>query len=737
MGAVILIRRMKELLGFRLIALGIVFALGVSQSPFVAPINNSISALYFGLPLQKSVQNAGIVAIDTESLRAENYWPWPRRRYADLIDRLESMGARQIVFDIDFSSPSDDDAIFSAAIENAAIPIYLASHRQPLFSESDIVAEMVPVPSLRRHAQLVTTAYIIDPDGIIRRYEDSEEFSFGIMPHVSGAAAQKAPMGTQHPVDFGFDLSTMPVVPFEYVLRGDAGPSPLAGRTVFVGATAPELGDEFATPRLGVLPGVALNALAFESAAQDTTLDRASWWGDAILVLIALLVASCRPAIGGGRAYWFANFAAAMVILGAPYLIYAQGSVVMQPAIALCTQTLLLMIRVGLMMDHLARQGFKSKMHVQKHAAMLATIMDGNREGVLVVNHSGAIESGNEKAAQLLGLKDATFIGCALEHVRPEFVSIDWDNGDQHVLELAQAGGTAVFVAASRNTLDMAPADSRFEVRKTARTLHIYTLYDLTSQKELEQAERAAKEAFAEASRAKSTLIDVMSHELRTPLNSVIGFSDLIADESFGAHAQAEYKEFGEMIRASGNQLLGVVNDLLLAGQFQGKTVSCSPGDVDIANVVEAALDRIKSKPTWNSPTICLENLQGRLPVDRSLMMTALFHLLDNASKFGGAKCTVQVSALETEQGLHVVVEDDGPGVDATQVDKLTGLFVQADGARNRQFEGCGLGLYLVEQVTLHHGGQMKVSSQPNAGFRVDLLFPTSEQKALPADAAA
>lgn len=269
-------------------------------------------------------------------------------------------------------------------------------------------------------------------------------------------------------------------------------------------------------------------------------------------------------------------------------------------------------------------------------------------------------------------------------------------------------------------------AHSRYEKRKAARTLTLYTLHDLTAQKRAEQAEREAKERYAEASAAKSVLINTMTHELRTPLNAVCGFADLIADSAMGPHEVPEYAEFGEMIRSGGKQLLGVINDMLLAARFQSNEVSVNTRRFELSEAVEAALNKAKARQAWTDPQLTVDIGNIPLDADYDLIVTALYHVIENAAKFSGASGKIHITT--DEQAGTLTVSDNGPGLAGADPAVLTELFQQGDGSNTRSHEGCGLGLFLVKKICAAHGCPMTLEDGQDGGL--DVRFDLSAIRA-------
>jgi signal transduction histidine kinase/CHASE2 domain-containing sensor protein len=685
-------------------------------------VNNQLRDLMFVLAPAPAPGDAIVIAIDSRSLQAERAWPWSRARYGELLDRLEGAGVRQLAFDIDFSSPGQGDERFAEALSRAEFPVTLAAFRQAFDGMPGVYAEMKPNEALRPHVDMASTVFPVDMDGVIRRIADHEPFSDGTMPQLAFALNGKAVTGRRALIDFSGDPGNIPVVSFQDVLDGRVAPEAFTGRTVFIGATAKELGDEFALPLYGLRSGVLLNALAYEEVARDGLLSPLPWW-TAMLLMLAALGAAIAPIDRLGlMRYLGLQLSAMLTIFGAGWAVQLFGNTVLLTAEAQFAHLVAVALIIIRQVDVYAGRIFRSGMHVRKQAQILDALMSDNHAGLIVTNRFGEVESCNRKAAGLAGLSVEAITGMPLRDCLPDVVRLCEAGRRGEVVEFG-AGEEQRFVDVSWSVVTLPVAKSRYEKRKEERELTVITLHDVTVQIRSERAERAAKLVHAEASAAKSTLIATMSHELRTPLNGIIGFADLIASESFGKIGAPEYAEYAGTIGASGKQLLAVVNDMLLAAKLQSGDVEFKPARLSLRDLCDAALAKASQKGDWTSPNVELELPRTPINVDRDLMMTALQHLLDNASKFGGADATVRVSLEIDGSDAVLTVADDGPGTEATPAE-LVELFRQGDGSRNRAHEGCGLGLYLVDRVARLAGGSLRLDSAPGEGFRARIMLP-------------
>ncbi len=280
-----------------LIAAGALLAL--SFSGLSTAFFNDLLSLRFAALGRPASGEITIVAIDAPSLAAEGVWPWPRTLHAKLIDRLVEFGAREIAFDVDFSSAStpEGDQAFEDALRRAGGSVALPTFKQYGISggREDV---FVSQPLARFASQAWPAAVNVrsDPDGMVRKYAIGQLLPAGVAPSLAAFVAERGSIeSSSFLIDFGIRKRTIPVVSFIDVLKHDELRGVLKDKRVIVGATAVELGDRVTVPGGRVIAGVVLQALAAESLLQGRSLDVTPEWlawgiGSVFAVLIAILI---------------------------------------------------------------------------------------------------------------------------------------------------------------------------------------------------------------------------------------------------------------------------------------------------------------------------------------------------------------------------------------------------------------------------------------------------------------
>lgn len=278
-------------------AFGLACLLGVivGLSNWGVGLDRVVSQLGWTLRDRAASGDLVIVEVDARSIETIDRWPWPRSEHARIIDRLREAGAAGISFDIDFSSKSSasDDAALAAALARAGDKVVLPTFSQPSGSRSDGWIDSLPIAELRGHAAMAAVSVRPDTDGYVRR------IPIGIItgglprPSLSAmAAGVNGTAGEDFPIDFSIDPATIPRYSFVDIRDGHFDPKAIRGKSILIGATAIELGDRYAVPRFGVIPGVTIQGLAVETLRGG--IPREPGWVLPLLIAAGLAAALLR-----------------------------------------------------------------------------------------------------------------------------------------------------------------------------------------------------------------------------------------------------------------------------------------------------------------------------------------------------------------------------------------------------------------------------------------------------------
>ena len=266
-------------------------------------LQNAVTDMRFAWVPRQASGKIVLVAIDPHSIETIGVWPWPRRLHADLIDKLESAGASDIAFDVDFSSPSNPafDQAFVDALQRAGGSVVLPAFMQ-LAGDSEngkTIFVNRPLPQFGKNAWSAVVNVAVEPDGLVRRYSYGEILDGRFLPSM-GALLVGKDKSKKEPlqIDFSISADSLPAVSYVDVLHGDpVALKKLKDKKIVIGATAIELGDRFNVPNGHVIPGPILQMLAAESILQNRMLNISSnvvTLGGLGIIMFLMVVLWCR-----------------------------------------------------------------------------------------------------------------------------------------------------------------------------------------------------------------------------------------------------------------------------------------------------------------------------------------------------------------------------------------------------------------------------------------------------------
>ncbi|HXZ02905.1 MAG TPA: HAMP domain-containing sensor histidine kinase [Stellaceae bacterium] len=237
----------------------------------------------------------------------------------------------------------------------------------------------------------------------------------------------------------------------------------------------------------------------------------------------------------------------------------------------------------------------------------------------------------------------------------------------------------------------------------------------------------SASTAAQAASKAKSDFIANMSHELRTPLNAVIGFSEIIKAQHFGAATSARYVEYATLIHSSGLHLLEIINDILDLSKIEAGRFELREEQVELGEVVKTSMMLMSDRAEESGITVAA-SVPSPSPVirgDERAIRQMLLNLLSNAVKFTPIGGNVHVGVCrDAAGGILLTVKDTGIGMSPGDIPKAMQPFGQLGDVHTRSRPGTGLGLPIVKSLVEMHDGKFQLSSGVGLGTLAEISFP-------------
>ncbi|MBI3419063.1 MAG: PAS-domain containing protein [Proteobacteria bacterium] len=260
---------------------------------------------------------------------------------------------------------------------------------------------------------------------------------------------------------------------------------------------------------------------------------------------------------------------------------------------------------------------------------------------------------------------------------------------------------------------------------------------DVSDSVRAEQTLRESNAALAAADRLKSEFVANVSYQLRTPLNTIMGFSEILANQYFGTLNERQMEYARTMMEAS-KKLLHLINDVLDLATIEAGRMALSVKSLSVKALLENSSDMMREwiRQQQLGVVISVADDVGSLEADEQRMKQVMFNLISNAIQYTPEGGHIRLSAERQGDWMAITVEDDGIGIPEEDQDRIFGKFERAN-PQARQ-AGAGLGLSLVKSFVELHGGRIVIDSRPGKGTRITCFLPLrmSEAHKKPAQAA-
>ncbi len=396
---------MRHLLVVHLIVAAILLA---DRGGFLRGPNDRVEDIRSGLLNRSASGDFVFVAIDANSIRAVGTWPWSRQVHADILDNLTTAGALDVFFDIDFAFPADPagDAAFAAALDRSG-NVYLPVFQQLSRTNSSEETVNWPMEAFAQRSWPALVNVFGDAQGAVRFYPYGEVIAGEYLPSaaalITGTFSERS---GSFPINYAIRPDSVPVLSAVDVAEGRFDTDMISGRSVVVGASAIELGDLFAVPVHGIIPGPLVHVLAAETlAAGVVPATLATGW--ILLALLVLLLLFQTRAFRKPIALIAAAGLAVVASEAAAFGVFARHAIVVPTAplypglLVFCSWSLLWRLKVNRAI--IARQ----RQEVANTSALLRQVFDDSFDAIAILDEKGRVQMHSESAARLFDYSDA------------------------------------------------------------------------------------------------------------------------------------------------------------------------------------------------------------------------------------------------------------------------------------------------------------------------------------------
>ena len=359
----------------------------------------------------------------------------------------------------------------------------------------------------------------------------------------------------------------------------------------------------------------------------------------------------------------------------------------------------------------------------------LRAILDTATDGVLILDSSARVLSGNRSAQALFGYDAGELGALSLSDLLvPESHRLVLEHLERlsrrDGVDSLNAGYEAIGRVRQGGLVPLHITIGRIEDGEKLCAV----LRDVTAWKRSEEELIKARRAAEKASTAKSEFLAKISHEIRTPLNAIIGFSEVMMDERFGSIGSERYRQYLKDIHAAGGHLISLLSDLLDLSKIEAGKLDLTFVSVNLNDLVQQCV-AIMQQQANRERVIIRNSLYGNLPqivADARAMRQIMLNLLSNSIKFTGAGGQVIIStALTDDHEVVLRVRDTGAGMSEKELQIALEPFRQVPTV-TWDAGGTGLGLPITKALAEANQAHFRITSRVDDGTLAEVIFPAS-----------
>ena len=405
-----------------------------------------------------------------------------------------------------------------------------------------------------------------------------------------------------------------------------------------------------------------------------------------------------------------------------------------------------------------SEQAARAEVDVEKRYRKL---LEAAPDAILEVDRNGRIVLVNLQAERLFGYTRAELLGNRIEFLipdrfrgrhpghrdtffehpvmRPMGTGLELyarrADGSEFAVDVTlspyDSDGTGRVICVVRDVTERKHAEE--QIQTLNQHLEQRTAELVATNKELELRNREVERV----NRLKDEFLASMSHELRTPLNSIIGFSDLLAEQG-AANFSPKQKRFLGHIQQGSRHLLELINDILDLSKIEAGHLELKYEDFEVSQAVAEVVATVR--PIATAKNIQFDSTVAGdlfLYADRLRFKQVLYNLLSNAIKFTPAGGRVSIEGSEERRAVRFRVLDTGIGIPTGEQEAIFESFHQVGTTTKGVREGTGLGLAITKRLIEQHGGSIWVDSELGKGSRFFFtlpLRPSEGDEAAPGD---
>lgn len=375
---------------------------------------------------------------------------------------------------------------------------------------------------------------------------------------------------------------------------------------------------------------------------------------------------------------------------------------------------------LGRALNRLAKELLSAIEELRHERDLLASILDGMNEGVLVTDGDARIVLANRALRAMTLVGEGTIGKSVIEVIRnpalQQALDVAAKNADAVVREIELSGilPRKLLVRVSKLPSRRERSERGLPNQTTERGL-IAVFHDVTDLRRLETI--------------RTDFVANVSHELRTPITAISTSAETLLAGALSDPVEAT--EFVDVIDRHAKRLCQLVDDLLDLSKIESKNFRLTLVDQDVVPIVAHVARLLEEPARKRRVDLRIERPDGALwcRVDRRALEQVLMNLLDNAIKYAGDGAhIVLASRPRPGGGVEISVADDGPGISPAHLGRIFERFYRVDAGRSRELGGTGLGLSIVKHIVELMNGTIDVESELGKGSTFTVRLPSGDR---------
>lgn len=644
-----------------------------------------------------------LVAIDDRSIARLGRLPWDRRRFAQLLDRLE--GAAVVGIDVLFSEPTAQDALLARAIARQG-RVVLAAARTPTSVRLEPVPPLAEVSAgigdigagiFGENLQL-RTALVVPKSP----RSDLEVETFGTVIarlYASLAGLSQPSVPDRIWLNWPGPARSLPSVSAIDVLEGKVAPARFADQIVLVGVTATAV-DALITPFDTQASGIALHWTVVDNLLGNSAL---APWPGWLTGLVAVMSALGLGFLLTGRPGWLQltiTLAWAAGWVGLAVVLFWRSSI----WLPLAAPAGALILAGGFsLIEGEQRTARRLEIQRERRKAQQA-VTDSLATALVAATGDGRIYFQNPASAPFFPENRSTpFLGEQLQ-------ALGWLSAEQWAEAQAALGSGQP----SQRQVNLGERDYRLRLVPLSQDEQVggilCAIEDITAQLELE--------------RLRQQMLGMLSHDIRSPLTNIRGFAELLKISP--PSSDIELEEMVDPILSSAERVQGLVSDFLALARIESPAFDLKVQPLSVQARLRPLMAELRPQAEARHSRLVAEDWPKEpliIAADPLRFDQIFMNLLTNALKYGPDSQTIRVRLSLDSPWVAIAVIDEGFGIPDAALERIWEPFYRVKTAQTEGIPGTGLGLAITRKLVELHTGSIAVTSNPGQGSCFSVRF--------------